>query len=201
MLLSAKDPGQLYELDNKEEPLAEQIALDRSIAPYQYNTYQYGAIKELNHNIMLMDMLMYNPDDILVKVDRSAMAVSLETRVPLLDKDVVEFAWRLPIGYKKRDGVTKKVLRDILYKRVPKELMERPKKGFSIPIAKWLKEPVLQAWAAGLLEKEKIRREGLLNPETVDRIWKDFTERGLFRVQIWYLLMFEEWYEKEYRAC
>ena len=201
MLLSAKDPGQLYELDNKEEPLAEQIALDRSIAPYKYNTYQYGAIKELNHNIMLMDMLMYHPDDILVKVDRSAMAVSLETRVPLLDRDVVEFAWRLPIQYKKKDGVTKKVLRDILYKRVPKELMERPKKGFSIPIAKWLKEPGLKAWAEGLLEKERIRREGLLNPDVVDMIWKDFTERGLFRVQIWYLLMFEEWYEKEYHRC
>ena len=95
-----------------------------------------------------MDMVMYHPDDILVKVDRAAMAVSLETRVPMLDKDVVEFAWTLPIDYKKKDGVSKKVLRDVLYRYVPKEMMERPKKGFSIPIMKWLKEPEVKRYLA-----------------------------------------------------
>ena len=79
---------------------------------------------------MLMDMEVYHPDDILVKVDRAAMAVSLETRVPLLDKDVVEFAWTLPIEYKKQGESGKLVLRDVLYRYVPKEIMDRPKKGF-----------------------------------------------------------------------
>ena len=88
---------------------------------------------------MLMDMEMYHPDDILVKVDRTAMAVSLETRVPMLDKDVVEFAWTLPIAYKKQGDTGKLVLKDVLYRYIPKEMMDRPKKGFSIPITKWLK--------------------------------------------------------------
>ncbi len=201
MLLSARDPGQLYELDNREEPLSLELSLDRTMAPYAYNTYEYGRIRELNHNIMLMDMLMYHPDDILVKVDRSAMACSLETRVPLLDRDLVEFSFTLPIEYKKKDGVTKKVLRDILYKRVPGELMERPKKGFSIPIAKWLKKKELREWAEGLLAPEKLKAEGFLRPDIVERIWKDYLEKDLFRVQIWYLLMFEEWLAKEALPC
>ena len=112
---------------------------------------------------MLMEMQMYHPDDILVKVDRAAMAVSHETRVPMLDKDVVEFAWTLPLDYKKKDGVTKKVLRNILYQYVPKELLERPKTGFSIPIHKWLLEPELRTWAESLIDKTLVREQGLLN--------------------------------------
>ncbi len=193
MLLGAKDPAELYELDNREEPLALKLSVNSVTAPYKYTQYRYGEIKELNHNIMLMDMQMYHPDDILVKVDRTAMAVSLETRVPLLDKDVVEFAWTLPIEYKKRDGVTKRVLRDILYRRVPKELMERPKKGFSIPIEKWLREKELRDWAESLLDEGKIREQGLLHADVVRRIWRGYIENGVWRIQIWYLLMFEEW--------
>ncbi|MBQ9436776.1 MAG: asparagine synthase (glutamine-hydrolyzing) [Lachnospiraceae bacterium] len=225
MLLGARDPAQLYEFDNMEEPLSVKVSLNKTIPPYAYNTYRYGGgyrdgfsgyadentvkslggsrqtLTELNHNIMLMDMLMYHPDDILTKVDRSGMAVSLETRIPLLDRDVVEFAWRLPIEYKKKEGVTKKVLRDILYKRVPKELMERPKKGFSIPIAKWLKDKDLYGWARDLLAPEKIRNEGFLDAEVVQGIWEDYDERGVFRPQIWYLLMFESWVGENVAVC
>lgn len=193
MLLGAKDPVKLYELSNQEEPLSLKVSKNKEFCAYKHNEYQYGAIEDLQHNIMLMDMVMYHPDDILVKVDRTAMAVSLETRVPMLDKDVVEFAWTLPIHYKKRDGVSKKVLRDVLYRYVPKEMMERPKKGFSIPIMKWLKEPELKEWAELLLDKKTIVRQGLLNPDVVEKIWKDFIERDIWRIQIWYLLMFQEW--------
>ncbi|MCM1153959.1 MAG: asparagine synthase (glutamine-hydrolyzing) [Roseburia sp.] len=152
--------------------------------------YEDGYLPEPVHNLMLMDMLMYHPDDILTKVDRTAMAVSLETRVPMLDKDVVEFAWTLPIAYKRQGNVTKKILRDILYRYVPKELMERPKKGFAIPLHKWLKEPELRGWAEGLLDRRKIKEQGLLNPDAVWRMWEDFTRRDVWRQQIWYVLMF-----------
>ena len=161
--------------------------------PTVMDTYPAGLLTEPQRNLMLMDLLMYHPDDILNKVDRCAMAVSLETRVPMLDKDVVEFAWTLPLSYCKRDGVTKKVLRDILYRYVPRELMERPKKGFSIPLHKWLKEPELRKWAEELIDRRRLDRQGLLNADVVWRLWKDYIERDIWRVQIWYILMFQEW--------
>ena len=91
------------------------------------------------------------------------------------------------------------VLRDVLYKYIPREMMERPKKGFSIPIDKWLLEPELRSWAEGLIDKDKLRRQGILDPDVVERIWKDYTDRGIYRIQIWYILMFQQWYEEEYR--
>ncbi len=157
------------------------------------DTYPAGTLKEPQHNLMLMDLLMYHPDDILNKVDRTAMAVSLETRVPMLDRDVVEFAWTLPLSYRKKDGVTKKILRDILYRYVPRELMERPKTGFSIPLHKWLKEPELRRWAEELIDRDTLEEQSLLNVDTVWRLWNDYIERDIWRVQIWYILMFQEW--------
>lgn len=193
MLLGAKTPANLYELSNQEEPLALKVCKNNEFCSYKHNEYEYGSIADLQHNIMLMDMQMYHPDDILVKVDRTAMAVSLETRVPMLDKDVVEFAWSLPIDYKKKDGITKKVLRDVLYRYVPREMMERPKKGFSIPIMKWLKEPELREWAEMLLDRKTIESQGILNADVVEQIWKDFIENDVWRIQIWYILMFQQW--------
>lgn len=160
--------------------------------PTVMDTYPAGFLEEPQHNLMLMDMMMYHPDDILTKVDRTAMAVSLETRVPMLDKDVVEFAWTLPISYKKQGEVTKKVLRDILYQYVPRELMERPKTGFAIPLQKWLKQPELRAWAEELIEKQKLKEQGFLDADAVWRMWEDFIQQDIWRVQIWYVLMFQE---------
>ena len=116
----------------------------------------------------------------------------------MLDRDVVEFAWSLPIEYLRDENVGKKVLRDVLYRRVPKEMMERPKKGFSIPISKWLMDKELRDWAENLLDKDKIRQQGILDADVVEKIWRDFTDRGIFRVQIWYILMFQQWYYGEY---
>ena len=157
------------------------------------DTYPAGLLREPQHNLMLMDLLMYHPDDILNKVDRTAMAVSLETRVPMLDRDVIEFAWTLPLSYRKQDGVTKKILRNILYKYVPRELMERPKKGFSIPLHKWLKEPRLRDWAESLIDKTVLERQGVLDTDVVWKLWEDYIERDIWRAQIWYILMFQEW--------
>lgn len=213
-LLGAKGPSDLYIASLETEPLAGKISRGGGECSYKYSEYQPDFLKEPCHNIMLMDMMMYHPDDILVKVDRTAMAVSLETRVPMLDKDVVEFAWSLPIAYKRQtraeasdsgdgrlsgnqDFVGKKVLRDVLYRYVPREMMERPKKGFSVPVDKWLLQPELRAWAEKLIDRRKLEKQGILNPDVVWKIWSDFTVKGQWRVQIWYILMFQEWLRQE----
>ena len=192
-LLGAKGPSDLYICSYETDPLTGQISLDNRGCSYKYSEYEPAFLEETNHNIMLMDLLMYHPDDILVKVDRTAMAVSLETRVPMLDKDVVEFAWSLPISYEREGGVGKKVLRNVLYRYLPREMMERPKKGFSIPIEKWLRQPDLREWAETLINKKTLSEQGILNPEIVWKIWSDFIDKGEWRIQIWYILMFQEW--------
>lgn len=192
-LLGARGASDLYRLSMEREPLIKDITLSRKEIPYKYTEYDPGFLKETNHNIMLMDMLMYHPDDILVKVDRTAMAVSLETRVPMLDKDVVEFAWTLPVEFERQNGVGKRILRDVLYRYVPKEMMERPKKGFSIPIQKWLKEKELREWAENLIARKTLCQQGILNPDVVWKMWTDFIEKDEWRIQIWYVLIFQEW--------
>lgn len=157
------------------------------------NTYPAGLLEDGQHNLMLMDLLMYHPDDILTKVDRTAMAVSLETRVPMLDKDVVEFAWTLPLSYRQGGG-SKKILRDILYRYVPRELMERPKKGFSIPLHLWLKEKELREWAESLLAPSLLEAQGLFDVSAVGKLWDDYITENVWRPQIWYILMFQEWW-------
>ncbi len=192
-LLGAKGPGQLYEISYETDPLTKKISKNHVFCPYKYNQFEEGYLEETNHQVMLMDMLMYHPDDILVKVDRAAMAVSLETRVPMLDKDVVEFAWSLPVAYKREGKTGKKVLRDVLYKYVPREMMERPKKGFSIPIEKWLLKPELRAWAESLIDRKALLRQGYLDADVVWKMWEDFTGKGIWRIQIWFVLMFQNW--------
>ena len=136
---------------------------------------------------------MYHPDAVLTKVDRTAMAVSLETRVPMLDRDVVEFAWTLPLSFRQSGGGSKKILRDILYRYVPQELMERPKKGFSIPLHRWLKQKELREWAESLLTPSLLEEQGLFNATNVKKLWDDYITRNVWRPQIWYILMFQEW--------
>lgn len=193
-LLGAKDPMDLYMRSLKYDSLVPKLTLADAKKAFSYReAYHPEVVKEINHQIMLTDMLMYHPDDILVKVDRTAMAVSLETRVPMLDRDVVEFAWSLPIEYKNHNGTGKRILRDVLYRYVPKEMMERPKKGFSIPIQKWLKEKELREWAESLIDRDTLKKQGILNPDVVWELWNDFVERDEWRIQIWYILMFQEW--------
>lgn len=196
-LLGAKSPENLYELSNAQEPLSKEIPLERQVHGYKQNLNPYGDLKDTQNCIMLMDMEMYHPDDILVKVDRTAMAVSLETRVPMLDKDVVEFAWTIPMEYKKQGDEGKLVLKDVLYRYVPKKMMDRPKKGFSIPIMKWLKEPQLREWAESLIDRKMLEQQGILNPDVVWHIWNDYVEHDNWRDQIWYILMFQSWMVNE----
>ncbi len=146
-------------------------------------------------SMMLLDFVHYLTDDILVKVDRAGMRESLELRNPLLDYEVVELAWSLPLSYKVHDGKGKRILREVLGKYVPPALTDRPKQGFSPPLRAWLHGP-LRGWADTLLDKQRLAREGIFNADAVDTLWqacKRNQNKGLSKV--WTILMFQVWYE------
>ncbi|CCD92685.1 putative Asparagine synthetase [Bradyrhizobium sp. ORS 375] len=148
----------------------------------------------------LADSLSYLSDDILQKVDRAAMAVALETRVPFLDKDVVEFAARVPPGMKVRDGRGKWLVRQVLYRHVPAEMIDRPKTGFSIPLDAWLRGP-LKSWAADLLSPARLKRQGLFDPARVTRMFDEhLSRRHNHSYWLWNVLMAEAWHDEWARA-
>ena len=190
-VLSCKSPEDLYNWYRIREYNEKLLKSNLKVCS-KNDLYKEWTFKECQQNIMLMDMEMYHPDDILAKVDRAAMSYSLETRIPMLDVKVVEFAWSLPFEYKKKDGITKRVLRDILYQYVPKELMERPKTGFSIPIYDWL-HGEMKLWAEGLLHEVCLEYKGLFNEKNVQSLWTGFQKNSSGGEQVWRLLMFGEW--------
>ncbi len=153
-------------------------------------------ITDFTERMAYLDTLTYLPGDILTKVDRASMAVSLEARVPLLDHRVVEFAWTLPKNMKIRDGKSKWALRQVLYNYVPQELMERPKAGFAIPLAAWLRGP-LRDWAEELLNQKRLKGQGLLAPGPIRAAWDDHQAgRGNHAEPLWNILMFQAWYDR-----
>tara|TARA_R110002049_G_scaffold194948_1_gene364017 strand:- start:5148 stop:7094 length:1947 start_codon:yes stop_codon:yes gene_type:complete len=150
--------------------------------------------------MMYYDTVSYLPWDILTKVDRASMAVSLETRVPFLDHRIAEFAWSLPIEYKVKGSTGKAILKDALYQYVPKELIERPKMGFGIPLSEWLRGP-LRTWAEELLEEKRLSNEGLFNGKRVRYCWQQLlNNKGCWEHQIWNVLVFQDWYSKQQKS-
>jgi asparagine synthase (glutamine-hydrolysing) len=152
-----------------------------------------AGVPEAEHRMMVWDTLTYLTDDILTKVDRAAMGVSLETRMPFLDHRVFQLAWRLPLNMKIRQGQGKWALRQVLYQYVPRGLIERPKAGFAIPLAEWLREP-LRNWAEDLLEESRLAHEGYLNPTSIRETWRQhLSGRYDWTSRLWSVLMFQAW--------
>ncbi|HEY7685127.1 MAG TPA: asparagine synthase (glutamine-hydrolyzing) [Gemmatimonadales bacterium] len=147
------------------------------------------------HTMMYLDLVAYLPGDILVKLDRASMGVSLEARVPLLDHRVIEFAWRTPLSFKLRGGVGKWVLRQVLDRYVPRHLVERPKHGFHMPIATWLTGP-LRDWAEALLDERRLRDEAVLEPKVIRQKWAaHLSNETRWDYDLWTVLMFQAWNE------
>jgi len=151
--------------------------------------------RSVTETLMACDATHYLPDDILAKVDRASMAASLETRIPLLNHRVVEFAFRLPLEYKYSNGRGKIILREILRRHLPDHLFARPKSGFSVPIGQWLRTD-LRDWAENLLDEKRLRSGGFYRPSAIAGMWrKHLSEKVDYKSRLWNVLMFQQWQE------
>ncbi len=193
----ALDPRDKPEDDGKEDrhcdcrvalllAMTASVAIDDFTVPENFDPIE---------RMMYRDSMTYLPDDILCKVDRAAKAVSLETRVPFLDHRVAELAWRRPLDMKIRGNEGKWALHQVLYKHVPRKLIERPKAGFGIPVGQWLRGP-LRPWAESLLDEQRLQSEGYFYPVPIRQRWREHLSGQRDHTHsLWVVLMFQAWLE------
>ncbi len=198
-LAGLPDAGTLYQHGNLHWPQTDPIVIGAGPA----DTLYWQRDRWIGHEVpiepfeqwMWLDAVTYLPDDILTKVDRASMAVSLEARVPLLDHRIFEFSWMQPLAWKVASGEGKLPLRQILSRYVPRELFERPKMGFGVPIDAWLRGP-LRDWAEALLDESRLRREGFFHPEPIRKKWAEhLSGQTDWHYHLWDVLMFQSWQE------
>ena len=199
-ILVVEQPEAIYQNLISTWKKTDELVLNTHEAPLTITAgRQWTDWPDFEQRMMFLDFLTYLPDDILVKVDRAAMGVSLETRVPFLDHRVIEWAWRLPLNFKIRDGKGKWILRQLLDKFVPRELIERPKTGFGVPIDVWLRGP-LKDWAETLINENRLRAEGYFNAALVQARWLEhLSGTRNWHYYLWPILMFQAWLTEETR--
>src|SRR5436309_1995821 len=196
-VLAADDPQEMYLslISHWKDPAS---LILRSTEPQSLvaDLKQYRDLPDITRQMMYLDTVTYLPDDLLVKLDRASMSVSLEARLPMLDHQLVEFAWKLPLSLKIRHGQGKWVLRQVLDKYLPRKLVERPKAGFAIPIHAWLRGP-LREWAEGLLNEQRLRSEGFFDPSPIRKKWTEhLSGRRNWQYHLWDVLMFQAWLDE-----
>tara|TARA_B100000315_G_scaffold254392_1_gene295361 strand:- start:229 stop:2190 length:1962 start_codon:yes stop_codon:yes gene_type:complete len=197
-ILNLDNSYQLYERLINETSGTNLIQFERSNSSLMENKLDvWSHFSNSTEAMMYLDLITYLPDDILVKVDRASMGASLESRAPFLDHKVVEFAWKIPLEMKIRNGQGKWILRKLLYNYVPENLFDRPKTGFGVPIEKWLKTS-LRGWAESLIEGSKLLSDGFFNPNIVQGMWNEHLNGTRNRQHVmWNILMFQAWFENQ----
>lgn len=190
-VFGAESPSELYESLVARWADADDVVIGHSgVSGYAHGP---GGGDDLAEYMMRQDARFYLPNDVMTKVDRAAMSVSLETRAPLLDHRIAEFAWALPLSMKIRDGQGKWILRQLLYKHVPSSMIERPKMGFAVPLDTWLRGP-LREWAENLLSQHRLDSEGYLNSGVIRKMWDEhLNQKRNWADRLWSVLMFQAW--------
>jgi asparagine synthase (glutamine-hydrolysing) len=199
-ILESRDVHTLYEklVSHWLDPLTILSGVPDTPTLFSVNNHQrLGHVAE---DMMYLDAVGYLPNDILVKLDRATMAFGLEGRVPLLDHRVAEFAWRLPLDMRIRERQGKWILRQVLYRYVPREMVDRPKSGFGVPLASWLRGP-LRDWAESLLEESRLRQDGYFSHAPIQSMWREhLSGKANWEYHLWDVLMFQAWLDESRRS-